>query len=107
MHFVAPVLSATRRRLSLFGWWLAPGRLYELDSEDDSEDDGNDDGEDGDGEEGEGEGAEHDKEGGSEGDDEGCEDDAAEERAGASQQSKGNKEAVSLGAAAARKRQRR
>ena len=30
MHAVAPVL-VDRPRLSLFGWWLAPGKLYELD----------------------------------------------------------------------------
>lgn len=33
MHFVAPVLSDARRRLSLFGWWLEAGQLYELDGE--------------------------------------------------------------------------
>ena len=31
MHFVAPVLVDNRPRLSVFGWWLQPGRLYELD----------------------------------------------------------------------------
>ena len=29
----APVLSDARLRLSLFGWWLEAGRLYELDGE--------------------------------------------------------------------------
>lgn len=33
MHAVAPILHASRSRLSLFGWWLQPGRLYELDDE--------------------------------------------------------------------------
>jgi hypothetical protein len=31
MHFVGPVLSARQRRYSVFGWWLAPGKLYDLD----------------------------------------------------------------------------
>ena len=31
MHAVAPVLVDSRPRFSLFGWWLAAGKLYELD----------------------------------------------------------------------------
>ncbi len=31
LHFVGPVLSATKRRFSLFGWFLAKGELYALD----------------------------------------------------------------------------
>jgi hypothetical protein len=57
MHFVAPVLSATRRRLSLFGWWLAPGQLYELDTAEGESESGGEEGEEGkdteEGEEGE------------------------------------------------------
>ena len=37
MHAVGPVLVESRPRLSLFGWWLQPGRLYELDEDDDDE----------------------------------------------------------------------
>ena len=31
MHFVAPVLAPARPRLSVFGWWLEVGKLYEVD----------------------------------------------------------------------------
>ena len=33
MHAVAPVLVDGRPRLSLFGWWLQSGKLYELDGD--------------------------------------------------------------------------
>lgn len=37
MHAVGPVLVEDRPRLSLFGWWLQPGRLYELDEDEEEE----------------------------------------------------------------------
>jgi hypothetical protein len=33
MHAVAPVLTDSRPRFSVFGWWLEPGKLYELDDD--------------------------------------------------------------------------
>lgn len=53
MHGVAPVLVDGRPRLSLFGWWLAPGRLYDLDEEEEEseEEDDEDDDEEEEGEE--------------------------------------------------------
>lgn len=33
MHAVGPILTDSRPRLSMFGWWLEPGRLYELDGD--------------------------------------------------------------------------